>query len=100
MNDCWPGHSKKSFDDSISVCCWNSLLSENEILFKYETSLSSVCNDELIDSVILLTVTASGLNAIEVVDLTDVNEISVKHSDVEMIQGTYKYSRSYLSYLI
>ena len=99
MSNNWPGYFKKSFDDFTSVCSWDSLLLKDKIPFEYKISLLSVCSDELIDPAILSAVAISGFSAIEVVDLTDVDDISVKHSDVEMIQSTYKYSWSYLLHL-
>ncbi|ERF70584.1 hypothetical protein EPUS_07881 [Endocarpon pusillum Z07020] len=86
MSDRWPGYSEKSSGDSTPVCFWDSPLPEDEVPFKYETPFSSVCSDELINPAILPAVAVPGLGAIEVVDLTDVDEISAKHSDVGMIQ--------------
>lgn len=53
--------------------------------FGYEIRLSSVCSDELTNPVILPAMAESGLNVIKVMDLTGVNDISVKYSGVGMI---------------
>lgn len=49
-------------------------------------------NNKLIDPAILSIVMMSGLDVIEIMGLTSVDDISVKYSDVRMIQSIYKYS--------
>lgn len=91
MSDRWPSQSEKSSGDSTPVCSRDSPLLEDGVPFGYETPLSSVCSDELIDPAILPAVVAPGLGAIEVVDLTGVDDISAKYSGAEMIQSAYKH---------
>jgi hypothetical protein len=97
MSDRWPGQSEQPSGDSSPVCSWDSPLPEDEVPFGYETPLSSVCSDELIDPAILPAVAAPGLGAIEVVDLTGVDDISAKHSGVGMIQSTVVDDRAPVS---
>ncbi len=102
MSDRWPGQSEQSSGDSTPDCSWDSPLPEDEdheVPFGYETPLSSVYSDELIDPAILPAVAAPGLDAIEFVDLTGVDDISAKYSGVKMIQSTYKHPWPYLSHL-
>ena len=60
---------------------------ENEVPLGYETPLSSVCNDKLIDPALL----PAELGAIEVVDLAGGDISEPKCSDAGMIQSAYEH---------
>lgn len=89
MSDRRPSQSS---GHSTPLCSWDGIFMENEAPLGYETPLSSVCDDELIDPALLPAVTVPEFGAIEVVDLAGSDVSEPKCSGAGMIQSAYDTS--------